>query len=184
MESLTISYQGDIARENTDAIKAAILSGLLEMLTDERVSIVNADIIAAGRGLRVTEQKDSTCENYANMVTVEAKTTSGSTLVAGSSLRGKTYLIRVNDYWMEVEPSSSYMLFTENKDRPGMIGEIGTIIANAGVNISQMQVSRGAQRGSKAMMVLCLDEPLSTECYQQILTIPGMYKALIVKLAR
>ncbi len=184
LKSLTISYQGDIARENTDAIKAAILSGLLEMLTDERVSIVNADIIAAGRGLRVTEQKDSTCENYANMVTVEAKTTSGSTLVAGSSLRGKTYLIRVNDYWMEVEPSSSYMLFTENKDRPGMIGEIGTIIANAGVNISQMQVSRGAQRGSKAMMVLCLDEPLSTECYQQILTIPGMYKALIVKLAR
>lgn len=184
LKSLTISYQGDIAKENTDAIKAAVLSGLLEMLTEEQVNIVNADIIATSRGLRVTEQKDSTCENYANMVTVEANTTSGSTLVAGSSLRGKTYLIRVNDYWLEIELSSSYMLFTEHKDRPGVIGAVGTIIGNADVNISRMQVSQGIHRGGNAMMALCLDELLPTECYQQILAIPDIYKVLIVKLAR
>lgn len=184
MESLTIRYQGDIARENTDPIKVAVLSGLLEMTTDERVNIVNADIIASRRGLKVTQQKDSTCENYTNMVTVEVNTTRASTLVGASSLRGKTYLIRVDDYWLEIEPSDSYMLFTEHKDRPGMIGAVGTIIGDAGINISQMQVSLGIQRGGKAMMALCLDEPLPTECYQQILAIPHMYKVLIVKLAR
>jgi len=183
MESLTVRYQGDIARENTDPIKVAVLSGLLEMMTDERVNVVNAGIIASSRGLKVTEEKDSTCENYANVVTVEVNATSGSTLVAGSSLRGKIYLLRVNDYWMEIEPSDSYMLFTEHKDRPGMIGAVGTIIGNADVNISQMQVSRGIQRGGKAMMVLCLDEPLSAKYYQQILAIPNMHKVLIVKLA-
>jgi len=184
LKSITIRYQGDIAKEDTNPIKAAVLSGLLETLTEERVNMVNADIIASNRGLRVTEQKDSTCENYANMVTVEVNTKSGSTLVAGSSLRGKPHLIRVNDYWLEIEPSGSYMLFTEHKDCPGMIGAVGTIIGNADINISQMQVSRGVQRGGGAMMVLCLDEPLTTECHQEILAIPDMYKALIVRLAR
>ena len=183
-ESLTIRYQGDIARESTDPIKVAVLSGLLEMTADERVNIVNADMVAGSRGLRITEQKDSTCENYTNMLTVEVKTKFGSTLVTGSSVRGKTYLTRVNDYWLEIEPSDSYMLFTEHKDRPGMIGAVGTIIGDAGINISQMQVCLGLQRGGKAMMALCLDEPLPTECYQQILAIPDMYRALIVNLAR
>ncbi len=76
------------------------------------------------------------------------------------------------------------MLFTEHKDRPGMIGAVGTIIGDSGINISQMQVSLGLQRGGKAMMALCLDEPLPMECYQRILSIPDMYQALIVKLAR
>ncbi|HUU64587.1 MAG TPA: phosphoglycerate dehydrogenase [Dehalococcoidales bacterium] len=183
-ESLTIRYQGDIAKEDTNPIKVAVLAGLLETLTEERVNMVNADIIASSRGLSVTEQKESTCENYANMVTVEVNTKSGSTLVAGSSLRGKTHLTRVDDYWLEIEPLGSYMLFTEHKDRPGMIGAVGTIIGNADINISQMQVSRGVHRGGGAMMVICLDESLSEEYYKQILAIPDMYKVLTVKLAR
>jgi len=184
LKSLTIRYQGDIAKENTDPIKVAVLSGLLETLTDERINMVNVDIVAQSRGLRIMEEKDITCENYASMLTVELDTTSGKTLVAGSSLRDRAHLTRVNNYWLEIEPSDSYMLFTEHKDRPGMIGAVGSIIGDAGINISQMQVSRGVQRGDKAMMVLCLDEPLTTECHQQILAIPDMYKAPIVKLAK
>jgi D-3-phosphoglycerate dehydrogenase len=183
-ESLFIRYQGDIAKEDTNPIKVAVLAGLLEGLTDERVNVVNADIIASRRGLYVTEQKESTCENYANMVTVEVNTKSGSTLVAGSSLRGKTHLVKVNDYWLEIEPTGGYMVFTEHKDRPGMIGAVGTSVGNADVNISQMQVSRGVHRGGKAMMALCLDEPLPEGCYKQMLAIPDMYKVLIVKLTK
>jgi len=183
LKSLSLLFQGDIAKEDTNPIKIAVLAGLLEALTEERVNLINADIIASSRGLKVTEQKESTCENYANMVTVELETRSGRTLVAGSSLRGKTHLIRVNDFWLEIEPAGSYMLFTEHKDRPGMIGAVGTIIGNADINISQMQVSREVQRGGGAMMVLCLDEPITEECHRKILTIPGMNKVLIVKLS-
>ena len=153
------------------------------MITDERVNMVNADIIAGDRGLHVTEQKDITCENYANMIAVEVQTTSGVTLVAGTSLRGKTYLVRVDDYWLEIEPVGNYMLFTEHKDRPGMIGAVGTIIGNAGINISQMQVSLGIRHGGKAMMAICLGEDLQAECFQRIQVIPDMYRALVVKLA-
>jgi len=182
--SLSICYQGDIANEDTSPIKAMVLAGLLGTLTEERVNIVNADIIAKSRGLRISEQKDSTCENYANMMTVEVNTETGRVAIAGSSLRGKTHLVRVNDYWLEIAPSGSYMLFTEHRDRPGMIGAVGTIIGDANINISQMQVSRGVERGGQAMMALCLDEPLTKERYQRILNIPDMYKAFVVRLAK
>ncbi|MBI4187149.1 MAG: phosphoglycerate dehydrogenase [Chloroflexi bacterium] len=182
--SLTIRYQGDAATVETAPLKVAVLSGLLETITEERVNIVNADIMASRRGLRVAEEKNATCENYSNMLTVELDTTAAKTVVSGASLRGKTYLTRVNDYWLEIEPSASYMLFTEHKDRPGMIGRVGTIIGDASVNISQMQVSLGLQRGGKAMMVLCLDDPLPAECYQRILALPDLYRAPIVKLTR
>jgi D-3-phosphoglycerate dehydrogenase len=144
--------------------------------------MVNADIIADSRGLSVAERKEIICENYANMLTVEVNTGAGKTLVAGSSLRGRTHLTRMDEYWLEIEPTGSYMLFTEHKDRPGMVGVVGTVIGNANINISQMQVSRGVHRGGGAMMVLCLDDPIMEECYQQICAIPDMYKVLIVKL--
>ena len=181
-ESLHIRYHGDIAKEDTRPIKVAVLAGLLGTVTEERVNMVNADIIASSRGLRVSEEKDIICENYANMVTVEVETTSGCILVAGSSLRGKTHLTRLNDYWFEIEPSGEYMLFTEHKDRPGMVGVVGTIIGDASINISQMQVSRSLERGGGAMMALCLDDPVPTECYQQIVAAPDIYKAIVVKL--
>jgi D-3-phosphoglycerate dehydrogenase len=184
LKSLTIRYEGDIAKENCEPVKVAILSGLLEMLVEERVNMVNVEAIAANRGLKIAEEKNTTCEHYANMVTVEVHTTTGSTLVAGSSIQGRTYLTRVDDYWLEIEPSDSYMLFTEHKDRPGMVGIVGTLLGGADINISQMHVSSGVRRGGKAMMVLCLDVPIPDECYKQILAVTDMYKSVIVKLVR
>ena len=116
------------------------------------------------------------------MLTVEIDATSGKVVVAGSSIRGTFYLLRVNDFWVEIEPVGSYMLFTEHRDQPGMIGAVGTIMGNAGINISQMQVSRGVRQGGHAMMVVCLDEPLTPQAHQQLLAIPNMYRVSVVKL--
>jgi len=183
LKSLNIRYQGDIAGEDTSPIKVAVLAGLLETMIDERVNFVNADIIARNRGLRVTEQKDTVSENYTNMIVLELVTESGTTLVAGSSFEGMTHLTRVNNYWLEIEPTGKYMIFTEHKDRPGMIGLMGTILGDYDVNISQMAVSRGIKRGGGAMMVLCLDDFISDEGYQKIASIPDMYRVLLVKLS-
>ncbi len=183
-ESLTIHYQGSIATEETGPIKVAILSGLLEMMTDERVNIVNVDRVAASRGLRITEMKESNCENYTNLVSIEIKTSSSTSIVSASVLRGKTYLIRIDDYWMEIEPSTDYMLFTEHKDKPGMIGALGTILGNSGININQMHVSMNSTLNGNAMMALCINSRPSAACYQQILDIPDMYKVIIVNLGK
>jgi D-3-phosphoglycerate dehydrogenase len=183
LRSISIVYQGEIAREDTIPIRIAVLAGLLGILTEERVNMVNADKIASDRGLKISEQKDINCDNYANLVILTLETESGNTVVAGSSIRGEVHLIKVNEYWLEIEPKGNYMLFTEHKDQPGMIGAVGTIIGNASINISQMQVSRGVKRGGNAMMVLCLDNHMTEECYHQILSIPHMKKALLVEFA-
>ncbi|HAV10188.1 MAG TPA: phosphoglycerate dehydrogenase [Dehalococcoidia bacterium] len=184
LESLMIHYEGLISREETSPIKVAILSGLFETMTDERVNIVNADRIAAGRGLRVIEQKDIACENYTNMISVEIVTSAAKAVVGASVLRGKTYITRVDDYWMEIEPSANYMVFTEHKDRPGMIGVVGTILGNAHINIKQMHVSSGVNLGNNAMMALCMDQRPSEQCYQQMLAIPDMYRVVVVNLTK
>ncbi len=181
-KAITIRYQGEISAHNTGPIKAAILGGLLANVTDERINVVNMDIVASGRGLRISEERDATCENYSSMLTVEIEGTSSRVVVAGSSLRGTVYLVRVNDFWLEIEPSGSFLLLTEHKDRPGMIGAVGTIMGNAGINISQMQVSREVRRGGAAMMVICLDDPITAEARQRMLAIPDMYRVHIVKL--
>jgi D-3-phosphoglycerate dehydrogenase / 2-oxoglutarate reductase len=181
LSSLTIRYEGEIARQPTDALRASVLSGLLEILTDEQVNVINARFIADKRGLVIEEFKSPACDNFSSMLTVEVHGTE-KTLVSGTCLRDKTYVTRVNDYWLEVEPSCANLLFTDHQDRPGMIGAVGTILGNRGVNISQMQVSLGIQRGGNAMMVMCIDDPVPPGCLKDILAIPGMNKASIVEL--
>ena len=81
---------------------------------------------------------------------------------------------------MDVPPSEGYLLLCENKDRPGMIGAVGTIMGEYGVNISFMNVGRHEKRGV-ALMVIALDDTLSPEQIQRVKEIPGF---LNVKLAR
>ena len=182
--SVKISYQGEVSTLKTDPIKAALLGGLMEGLIEERINVVNMDFIISSRGLRLTEERESVCENYSNLLTIQVEGDLGRTIVSASVLRERAYLIRLNDFWMEIEPAGDYMLFTEHKDRPGMIGAVGTILGNADVNISQMQVSRGLERGGRAMMALCLDDQLKPEVHKRLLSIPDMHSLHVVRIGR
>ncbi|MBI4295277.1 MAG: phosphoglycerate dehydrogenase [Chloroflexi bacterium] len=181
LDSLLIRYEGEIAGYDTNVVKAAVLGGLLESISEERVNLVNANIIAASRGLKIAEQKETGCQNYANLLAVQLRTTAGVTSVAGTSMRGQVHIVQINEYWIEFVPSGGYLLVTNHKDRPGIVGAVGTILGDAGVNISNMQVSRD-QPGGKAMMALCLDNALDAQHHRQILDLPDMYSAKMVKL--
>ena len=78
MSSLQIRYEGEVSNYDTNVLKAAVLGGLLEEISEERVNLVNANIIAARRGLTVVEQKEATCENYASLITAEVTTSTDS----------------------------------------------------------------------------------------------------------
>ncbi len=181
ISSIQIKYDGEISNYETKALKATILGGLLEGVSEERVNIVNANLMASRRGLAVVERKEATCENYASLITVEVTTTTGVTSVAITVMRGETHIVRINDYWIDIIPTDGYFLFSDHLDRPGVIGAVGKIIGDANVNISAMQVGRLKPRG-KAMMILDLDEPLPEEQRQQMLSIPGIYSVQLVKL--
>ena len=137
--------------------------------------------MATQRGLAVVEQKGATCENYASLITVEATTSAGVTTVAGTVMRSQSHIVRVNDYWIDIVPTGGYFLFSDHRDCPGLIGAVGKITGDADINISSMHVSRLKARG-QALMILALDEPLPEEQQQQILSIPDVYSAKLVKL--
>ncbi len=181
MSVIDIRYEGEIAKHDLTALKAAVIGGLLEGMSEERINVVNANIIAQKRGLRVAEHKDTECENYASLMAVSVATSAGTTTVAGTVMRGEMHILQVNDYWLDLVPKGGYLLFSDHRDRPGLIGAVGTITGNADINVSSMQLSRLKPRG-EAMMVLELDEPLRAEHMRQIMALPDIRTAKLVKL--
>lgn len=181
MKNINIKYSGEIANYDTNTIKAVILGGLLKEISEERVNLVNANIVATRRGLKVVEQKEATCENYANMITVEIVTSEGSTTVSGTVLRGESHIVQVNNYWIDIVPTGGYFLFSDHQDRPGIIGTVGKITGDADINISYMNLSRLKPRG-QALMILALDEALPEEHRQQILELPDIQTAKLVRM--
>ena len=96
-------------------------------------------------------------------------------------MRSEPHIVRINNYWLDLRPSGGYMLVCDHQDRPGLIGQVGTITGNANVNVSSMHLSRLKPRG-QALMVLEMDEPLNEEQRQQILKLPGVRTATVVKI--
>jgi len=180
LNSIQISYEGEISNYDTNALKASVLQGIFESVSEERVNLVNANLVAAQRGLEVVEQEKAECENYSSLITIEATTSSGVTTVAGTVMRGEAHIVRVNQFWIDIVPTGGYFLFSDHRDRPGIIGAAGKITGEADINISYMYLGRLKPRG-QALMILALDEPLPEEERRKILSIPDVQTAKVVK---
>jgi len=181
VSAIQIKYEGEISNYDTNVLKAAALGGLLEQISEERINLVNANIVAARRGLTIVEQKEPTCKNYASLITIEATTSAGTTTVAGTVMRNEVHIVRANNYWFDIVPTGGYFLFCDHQDRPGLIGAVGKVTGDSDINISAMNLSRLKPRG-QALMILALDEPLSEEQRQQVLSLPDIHTAKLVKL--
>jgi D-3-phosphoglycerate dehydrogenase len=181
MSSIDIGYEGEISKYDLTALKAAVIGGLLQEISEERINVVNANLVAKRRGLRVTEHKDSACENYTSLITVAVTTSAGVATCAGTVMRGELHIVRVNDYWIDIVPKGGYFLFSDHRDRPGIIGAVGNVTGSSDINVSSMQLARLKPRG-QALMVLELDEPLNEAQIKQILAIPDIYTAKLVDL--
>ena len=181
LSTIVIKYEGEIAEYDTSALKATVIGSLLETMTDERVNLVNANVIAQSRGLKVVEQKTAKCENYTSLITMEITTEKGTTAVAGTLMRAQTHIVRVNNYWLDIVPTGGYWIFSDHLDRPGIIGAVGLVTGESDINISSMLVARLKPRGP-ALMVLAVDEQLTDEQRQRLLAIPDVYTAKVVKL--
>ena len=96
-------------------------------------------------------------------------------------MQSRPHIVRVDDYWLDIEPIGPYFLFGDHRDRPGIIGAVGKIAGDADININAMQMGRLKPRG-RALVVLSLDEPLPEEQQRQILSIPDIYSVKLVKL--
>lgn len=176
---VTLAYQGEIAGYNTAILKAAALVGLLSPVSGEIVNMINAPVLAQQRGLQITEQTASDSREYTSMITATLHTTGADLTIAGTSLRNEPHLVRVNDYWMDVAPSTPYLLFVDSRDEPGTIGAVGTVAGRSNINISFMEVGRITPRG-EAMMVVGLDDPATEAVLAEIRALPQIANARVV----
>jgi len=181
ISSTHIRYSGGIANYDCEPIKTALISGLLQQTSEERVNVVNVGFIATQRGLKVSEEKELTRQNYSNLLALEVSTNEGTTTISGTLRDGEIHIVQVDDFWMDIVPTGEYFLLCDHLDRPGLVGTIGNITGKADINISSMHLSRLQPRG-KALMILALDQPLGDEQLQEIRALPGVYSAKAVRL--
>lgn len=176
-----IEYLGDIANYDTTALKAAVIKGLLAPVSEERVTIVNANLVAEHRGLRISEHKGPAEEMYSNLVAVTLETSAGSTKVAGTQAHDGAHIVFINEFWVDVPPGDGYLLLCENLDRPGMVGAVGAFLGQHDINISYMHLGRHAVRG-RALMVLGLDDQISPELQRQLTTVPDIFAVRVAQI--
>ena len=181
LKDVQIEYAGEISQHDVTPLKAAVIRGLLSSISEEPVNIVNAELVAQRRGLRIVEHKGPSHEIYSNLVGVRLTTSAGETAVSAIVAHNGPHIVLVNDYWVDIPPSEGYLLVCENQDRPGMIGAIGTLLGDFNVNVSFMNVGRHERRVS-ALMVLALDEALTSEQLKKVKEIPGISSARLVRL--
>jgi len=156
VRTLTLEIAGELADYDGTPLTAAVLRGLLETSTTERVNLVNAGALAKARGITVIEHKTPDAGAFAALLTLSGETGRGTTVVAGTVAAGEPRITRLDDYRLDMAPADS-MLITRHMDRPGTVGRVGVMLGEADINISAMHLARTRPR-EDAFMILALDD--------------------------
>ncbi|MCE5199425.1 phosphoglycerate dehydrogenase [bacterium] len=178
---ISIRYGGELAAIETGPISRAVVVGLLRPALGESVNSVNAPVMAKTRGLDVVESKSPEGGDYASLLTVSVTTDKGVNEVTGTLFGAKDMrVVRMRGFPMDLMPEG-VVLIAPHTDKPGVIGQVGTIIGNAGINIASMHVGRKTA-GENAIMVLNVDAEIPTEILQKITEVKGIDSVKQVRL--
>ena len=161
---IALSFNGAIADHDTRLLTVAALNGAFQGRVEQAVNYVNAPVIAAERGIEVSEERSGAARDYLNLVTVAVDDVEVSGTTLGPEHR--LYLAGALGFAIDMQLSPR-MVFFRYDDVPGVIGRVGTMFGEAGVNIANMAVSR-TKEGGKALMALAIDSEPPPELVQRI----------------
>lgn len=174
-EVLDVECSGDLADLDTRILTLAVQKGLFAVSTDEPVSFVNAPQMASERGLTVRTSSIAASPGYRNLITVRG----GSHSVAGTTFEdGQPRVVMVDDHDIEL-PFARWMLMLHNDDRIGMVAAVAGMVAEAGLNIVDLKLGRGAAGGT-AMMALSFEQPVPAELVASLVATPGILDSVAV----
>jgi D-3-phosphoglycerate dehydrogenase len=169
---VSAEFRGRIASHDTRLLGIAVLVGILSGHTEEPVNLVNAPQMAEERGIELAETSESGGGDFTELVTVRLGSGDAAVEVSGTGVgpRNEPYLVSV---WSEsfYLPFADHLAIFRYADRPGMIGRVGTVLGEEGVNIISAAV--GAEAGDRAVMALTTDAPVRTETIAKILELDG-----------
>jgi len=147
---LEISTEGEIAGYDTRILDLAVLKGFFGGISDEAVTYVNAPQLAKRHGVEVRDVSSATSADFVNLITLRGGGHSISGTLSGP--RSEQRIVNIDDTPFDVPPVD-HMVIIHNDDRPGVIGTVGTLLGDAGVNISDMDVSRVDGAGTAVMLI-------------------------------
>jgi D-3-phosphoglycerate dehydrogenase / 2-oxoglutarate reductase len=169
-KQIEVCTEGEIAGYDTRIVTLAVLKGFFGSVTDEPVSYVNAPQLAKDHGVEVRETNCATAADFVNLITLRGGNRSLSGTLVGR--RSEQRIVMIDDHSFDVPPAD-HMLMVTNDDRPGVIGIVGTLLGNAGVNIADMDVGTAAESGTAVMLIAPTAE-VSAAVLTQLRQAPGI----------
>ncbi len=181
IKKVKVRYVGEILKYDLSAMTIALMKGMLTPILQETVNYVNALVIARERGIKVVETKTAEIEDFASLVWVEVETGKGKNSIMGTLFtKVDTRIVKINEFYVDAVPEG-VMLIVFNKDVPGIIGQIGTILGKCGINIATMTFGR-EREGGRAITVLNVDSDASKEVLNKIRKAKNIYEVKVVRL--
>jgi D-3-phosphoglycerate dehydrogenase len=180
LNRVRVTYAGQLADMDTDLLHALFIKGLLQEVSEVRITLVNASLIARQRGLRVVEEKTGDAGHFANLITVSFTDNGQERVLSGTIMLGDPYIVRMDRYWLNFV-LRGYQLLIYHRDRPGLIGQVGQVTGRADINVAFMGVGRLQPRG-KSLMVLTLDEYAPPEVRAEIASLADVYAIRLLQL--
>jgi D-3-phosphoglycerate dehydrogenase/(S)-sulfolactate dehydrogenase len=171
LQELKIQFAGDLATAPQRPITVQVLKGLLRHVADVPINEVNAPALAKERGIGLREETAQEAADYVSLLTVEAHGQGEKVVVAGTVFaKQELRVVQVNQFRLEAVPEGD-MILCVNDDAPGVVGNIGTTLGAAGVNIARISLSRDDARQS-AFSLINVDSAPDNEVLEKVRRIP------------
>jgi D-3-phosphoglycerate dehydrogenase len=181
-DEVAIEYAGEVAEYDAKSLTLAVMRGLLSrVLESTMVNYVNAPAIARERGMRIVESRASAAKGFSNLVTVSINTAKEPSIVAGAIFgRHVVRLVRINDFYLDASPEG-FILMLHNRDVPGVVGAVGTLLGKAKINIARLELGR-EKIGGMAISLIHVDDEIPDPVLEQLRKVPDIVSAQLLRL--
>ncbi len=180
VETLRVRFSGKISDQDLTPMSRSVLTGYLKQVAGAEVNQVNAPALAQNLGIQTIESRHSEAGEYSDLIEAVAECGGETASVGGTFYGGRPRLVTVNGHFVEIIPIGT-ILQLENRDRPGIVGHIGTLLGSHNVNIASMSLSRN-EAGGRALTLLNLDSAPGQEVMSDILGDPDIYSGVVIRL--
>ncbi|MBF0111001.1 MAG: phosphoglycerate dehydrogenase [Magnetococcales bacterium] len=181
VQSIEVIYEGGVAALNHKPITNTLLNSLLTPMLETGVNLVNAPLIARERGITVSETtREQSKKGFTSLISVIITTEKRQRFISGTlSFDERPRIVSMNEVPVEANPEGN-LLFVANQDAPGLIGRVGTILGDAGINIANFHLGRTHQGGS-AVAFINIDQDVPKEIMDRLLEVPNVIEVKLVR---